>query len=102
LARTIVWAQRARSDLRLAVSFIRTESPDAARAFASAVIKASRSLATLSERGRVVRELADEQVRELILGRYRMIYEVFPERVAVLRVIHASRDFDRAWRGSSE
>ena len=102
MARAVVWAQRARSDLRLTIASIETDSPGAARAFASAVVKASRSLATLSERGRVLPELSDEQVRELILGRYRMIYEVFPDRVAILRIIHGSRDFGKAWRRPPE
>jgi toxin ParE1/3/4 len=100
LARTIVWARRARSDLQLAVAHIRADSPDAARTFASAIIQASRSLSTLSQRGRVVPEVGQQEVRELLLGRYRLIYEVFPDRVAVVRLIHASRDFEKAWRGT--
>lgn len=99
MAREVVWARRARSDLRLAISHIQADSPAAARSFASAVIQASRSLATLSERGRFVPELGEEELRELLLGRYRLVYEVFPEKVAVVRLIHASRDFLKAWRG---
>jgi plasmid stabilization system protein ParE len=100
LARDVVWARRARSDLRLAISHIQADSPAAARSFGSATIRAARSLATLSERGRVVPELAQEAVRELLLGRYRLIYEVFPERIAIVRLIHASREFLKAWRGT--
>jgi len=99
LAREVVWARRARSDLRLAISHIQADSPTAARSFASGITQASRSLSTLSERGRVVPELAHDEVRELLLGRYRLVYEVFPDKVAVVRVIHASRDFLKAWRG---
>ena len=62
-------------------------------------IQASRSHSTLSERGRVVPELGQEEIRELLLGRYRLVYEVLPDKVAVVRVVHASRDFLRAWRG---
>ena len=102
MARTVVWARKARSDLQLAVTYILADSADAARSFAAAIIEASRSLSTLSERGRIVPELGQEQVRELLLGRYRMIYEVFPHRVATVRLIHASRDFEKAWRGSGE
>ena len=100
MAREIVWANRARSDLRLAIRHIQADSPTAARTFASAIIQSSRSLATLSERGRVVPELGQQEVRELLLGRYRLVYEVFPERVAIVRLIHASRDFVNAWRGT--
>ena len=102
MARDVVWALRARSDLRLAISHIQADSPSAARSFGSATIQASRSLSTLSERGRVVPELGQEEVRELLLGRYRLVYEVFPEKVAVVRLVHASRDFLKAWRGVDE
>ena len=44
-------------------------------------------------------ELGEEEVRELLLGRYRLVYEILPDRVAVVRLIHASRDFLKAWRG---
>ena len=98
MARSVVWAHRARSDFQLAVAYIREDSPSAAHSFGAATIRAARSLATLSERGRMVPELGEANVRELLLGRYRLVYEVFPDRVAVLRLIHASRDFERAWR----
>jgi hypothetical protein len=41
--------------------------------------------------------VAREVVWELLLSRYRVVYEVFPDRVAIVRVIHASRDFLAAW-----
>lgn len=100
MARSVVWSSRARSDSRLAVEYLRKDSPAAARSFASALVAAARSLSELSERGRIVPELDDPQVRELLLARYRLVYEVLPDRVAVLRVIHASRDFLAAWRRS--
>lgn len=97
MAREVVWAPRARSDARLAIDYIQKESPEAAHRFATALVTAARSLAELSERGRVVPELEDPSVRELLLSRYRVVYEVLPERVAVVRIIHASRDFLAAW-----
>lgn len=97
MAREVVWAGRARSDTRLALEYIQKDSPEAARRFASALVTAARSLAELSERGRVVPELDDPAVRELLLSRYRVVYEVFSDRVAIVRIIHASRDFLTAW-----
>jgi len=97
VAREVVWAGRARSDAHLALEYIQKDSPEAARRFASALVTAARSLAELSERGRIVPELDDPAVRELLLSRYRVVYEVFPNRVAIVRIIHASRDFLAAW-----
>jgi hypothetical protein len=45
--------------------------------------------------GDVVSQEEIEQDLERWLGQY----EVFPDKVAVIRVIHASRDFLKAWRG---
>jgi plasmid stabilization system protein ParE len=45
----------------------------------------------------VVPELGDPAVRELPISRYRVIYEVFADRVAIVRVVHASRDLLAAW-----
>jgi toxin ParE1/3/4 len=52
---------------------------------------AGRSLARLSERGRIVAEYEDPAVRELIVRRYRLIYRVRLDRVEVLRIIHGAR-----------
>jgi plasmid stabilization system protein ParE len=97
VARQVVWASRARSDARLALDYIHKDSPEAAKRLASALVTAARSLAELSERGRIVPELGDPAVRELLLSRFRVVYEVFPDRVAIVRVIHASRDLLAAW-----
>jgi toxin ParE1/3/4 len=92
VARAIVWAGRARSDLRISAEYIRKASPTAARAFVSAVLQTARSLSESPERGRVVPDIDDPEVRELFVGRYRLLYEVHPEVVWVMRVLHSSRD----------
>lgn len=97
MARQVIWAPRARYDIRLACEFIARNSPEAARKFAHAVVEAGRSLSELAERGRVVPELNEPGVRELFISRYRLIYEIFEDRAAVLRVIHGSRDLVGAW-----
>lgn len=72
-------------------------SPETAEQFGYAVMEATRSLSELSERGRLVPELSDPSVREIFLVRYRIVYEVFPDHVGIVRIIHSSRDFIPAW-----
>jgi plasmid stabilization system protein ParE len=55
------------------------------------------SLATLSERGRVVPELDDPAIREVFVFRYRLMYRVEEARVVVVAFVHSARDF-AAWR----
>jgi plasmid stabilization system protein ParE len=81
VARAVEWAGRAKSDLRLTVEYIRKDSPDSAKAFLSQVFQATRSLSTFSERGRVVADLGDPAIRQVLVGRYRVLYEVHSDAV---------------------
>jgi len=102
MARRVIWAPRARYDIRLAREYIARDSPEAARKFVRAVIQIGRSLAELSECGRVVPELDEPGVREVFVSRYRVIFEVHEDRVAILRVIHGSRNLLAAWGRASD
>ncbi len=57
----------------------------------------ARSLDELSNRGRVVPEFEDPPVRELLVGNYRLLYEVHEKTVAVLGLIHGARDLGALW-----
>jgi plasmid stabilization system protein ParE len=74
--RRVVWALRARRAVDDALTYIADDSPQAAADLAGRVIERAESLATLSERGRIVPELADPSLRELIVAPYRLLYEV--------------------------
>jgi toxin ParE1/3/4 len=76
----------------LAVEYIRKDSPESATAFLGQVFQATRSLSTFSERGRVVPDLDDPAVRQVLVGRYRVLYEVHPDAVWIMRVLHTSQD----------
>jgi len=77
----------------MGVPVILTEHPDRARKFGNILIDKALSLSSFPERGRVVPELNDPSVREIIHGHYRIIYEVLrsPDAVYVLRFWHAAK-----------
>jgi plasmid stabilization system protein ParE len=56
-------------------------------------------LETLAESGRVVPEVADPAVRELVISSYRLIYQLDAEDVHILGVIHGARDLQALWHG---
>jgi hypothetical protein len=64
-------------------------------------LQASASLETMSERGRIVTEINVSSTRELILGSYRLIYDVGPDDVVILAFIHGARDLLRWVRENS-
>lgn len=92
MARTVRWSGRGKSDLRTAVEYIRRNSTPSAQAFLQSVLAAARSLGESAERGRAVPELDDPAIHEVFVGRYRVLYEVHPAEVWIMRVIHGRRD----------
>ena len=55
------------------------------------------SLSTFAERGRVVREIGESTLRELLVYDYRMLYRVHEDPVVIRAFLHGARDFS-TWR----
>ena len=72
----------------------RPTPPIAARRWVDGLFAAAGTLSRLPERGRVVPELRRADVRELLLGSYRIVYRIEARRVAILTVRHLRRRFD--------
>jgi len=89
----VILTPQALDDLKIIVGYIARNNPDEARVFGNTLIDRALSIGPLPERGRVVPELGDPAVREIVHGSYRIIYEVVrePTAVFVLRFWHASR-----------
>ena len=47
--------------------------------------------------GRIVPEIEDPNIRELIIYSYRLIYEISPNRIEILAIIHGKQDFPGAF-----
>lgn len=88
----VVWARCATRDLEAIADYIRRDSPHYAAITVSRLAKAARPLETFPRMGRRVPEAESDDVRELIVGSYRLIYRLETDRVLVVAVIHGSRD----------
>lgn len=98
MARKVIWAPRAFALLEEAAAYVEEHSPSAARQLVTEAIEAAESLAELPERGRFVPELRDSLHREIFVGKYRLIYQIASERVAIVAFIHGARDFRSWWK----
>ena len=89
----VVFTPKAQEDLADIVRFIARDSSDRARSFGNVLIDQATSIGDFPNIGRVVPELGDPSVRELIHGAYRIVYEVFddPQALYILRFWHAAR-----------
>ena len=94
MAGKVILTPQAREDLREIVTFMERDSADKASAFANLLIDNAHSIATLPQPGCIVPELADESIREIIHGSYRIIYlsDKNAGTVFVLRFSHVAPD----------
>jgi toxin ParE1/3/4 len=92
MARQIVWSVLASDDLVAIAEYISRDSEVYAAAVVQELVAAARSLSDLAERGRRVPEYSDPSARELIIGKFRLVYRVRPKQVEVVRIIHGARE----------
>jgi toxin ParE1/3/4 len=87
----IVWTAFAIEDLRLIHDYIATDSKTYADRFIDKLMNRADKLEEFPKSGRVVPEFDTETVRELIEGNYRIIYEIKPDHIGIIRIHHAAR-----------
>lgn len=89
----VILTQQSQDDLSGIVRFIARDSSERAETFGNLLIDKALSIGTMPEKGRVVPEVHEPSVREIVFGSYRIIYEIFhdPTVVYVLRFWHAAR-----------
>ena len=95
--RSVVWAESARAALDDVVTYIAQDSREGAFRVLGAALDTASSLDQFAERGRIVPELNQPDLRELFVFDYRLLYRVRPEEVVVVAYLHAARDF-ATWR----
>ena len=98
--REVIWALQANAMLDAAISYIAEDSLPAAQRMLERALETAASLATFSERGRIVPELEAPAIREVFVQGYRLIYEVHETKIEVLAFLHGARDFGK-WQQSS-
>ena len=90
----IVWSEPAEFDLDDLFDYIARDSPVYAEQFIDRIIDAVDKLADHPRIGRVVSEAGDDNVRELIVESYRLIYAIHDDAVTILAVVHGRRDIE--------
>ena len=97
MARQVVWTETAWRDLEHTADYIAEDSPGYAAAFVQRIRDHAHSLDELAFRGRMVPELGVPTVRELLVGNYRLLYEVREASIYILGLIHGARDLAALW-----
>jgi len=89
----IVWTEPAIADLDGIHDYISRDSEIYADSVVLEIVEAAERLGSYPESGRVVPEVGEGSIREIIVGGYRVIHEVASDHILMLTVLHAARQF---------
>jgi len=88
----VIWTERSLKDLEEIGEYISKDSPKYARLTLEKLIETARLIEHNQLIGRIVPEINQRDIRELITGSYRIIYQVSEnENAHILTVHHSSR-----------
>jgi plasmid stabilization system protein ParE len=79
------------------IAYISQDSRDRAGQVLTRALDTAASLSSFAERGRVVREVGDPDLRQLLVHNYRLMYRVHEDHVVIRAFVHGARDF-ATWR----
>jgi toxin ParE1/3/4 len=89
----VVWTEQALVRLGEIQDFIGAANPEAAGRLVDRIIERGDRLARFPNMGRLVAELPGTGIREIVEGRYRIVYRIRPRFIEVLTVFEGHRQF---------
>lgn len=87
----VIWTREAVEDVEAIKAYVARDSIRYASLLAERIVAAVGRLESYPESGRVVPEVGDASLREIIHGAYRIVYRIQAESVQVVTVHHAAR-----------
>ncbi|TAM47316.1 MAG: type II toxin-antitoxin system RelE/ParE family toxin [Gammaproteobacteria bacterium] len=87
----VAWSPEAIGDVESIASYIARDSRFYAAAVVQAMLDAARTLEKFPFRGRIVPEIAQDDIRERFVYSYRLIYRIREDKVTIAAVIHGKR-----------
>jgi toxin ParE1/3/4 len=89
----ILWSPQSLGDLDTIYAYIAKDSEHYAGLTIARIFSAVEQLIQFPHSGRIVPERDEPKIREVIVGRFRVVYRVQDELIEVATVFRASREF---------
>ncbi len=87
----LIWSPQAVGDVEAIRSYVARDSEHYANLLVERIVAAVDRLEAFPLSGRVVPEVGDESLREVVYGNYRIVYRLKPEAVEIVTVFHSAR-----------
>ena len=92
----INWTEQAKTDLKEIADYISIDSVKYAQYQISRIVSATKNLENFARIGKIVPEIRDSKIREIVTGNYRIIYLIVNgSRIDILTIHHSARDLRR-------
>ena len=89
----IIWSPTSLNDVDAIAEYIARDSPEHASLFIERLLEQTDRLADFPLAGRVIKEINDENSREIIYGSYRIMYLITAEEIWITGIVHGARFF---------
>ncbi len=87
----VIWTRQAVEDVEAIKVYVARDSERYAALLVERLVAAVGRLESFPHSGRVVPEVGDEALREVIYGNYRLVYRLQAETAEIVTVYHAAR-----------
>ncbi len=87
----VIWAPQAIEDVEAIRTYVARDSAHYADLLVERIVAAVSRLETFPRSGRVVPEVGDESLREVVYENYRIVYRVKPSAVQIITVFRGAR-----------
>ncbi len=94
----ITWTEGALEDLESIGEYYERSSTLYAALIVERLYTSAEELQAFPRRGRKVPEVDHEMLRELIVEGYRLVYQIFEDRIEVVAVLHSRQDLIKKLR----
>ncbi|MFC1849546.1 type II toxin-antitoxin system RelE/ParE family toxin [candidate division CSSED10-310 bacterium] len=90
----IIWSPTALTDVNAIAEYISRDSPEHASLFIERLLEQTSRLADFPHSGRVIKEINDDNSREIIYGSYRIMYLIKDDEIWITGIVHGARDWN--------
>jgi len=87
----VVWSSEALRMLDEIERFIAQDNPQRAVVFIDRLLEKGDSISSFPKMGRVVPEFSRSDIREILVGNYRIVYRITPSQIVILTVFEGHR-----------
>jgi len=90
----VYWTETAIQQLSSLYTYLSQTSPPYAQRTIDRLTRRSQQIATFPNSGRIVPEFDNDRIREIIEGKYRIIYTIQANQIEVLTVLHGAQSLE--------